>query len=218
METAIRYCTPGHITLVVADPSLPPADQGVLASLIHYHHTGCWWLTDIRLARHQQPSPYSASVAADDYCAAYRPKTPKEAQILKSLLREYQISEEGEFLWCTFEGLVRGTPEVHGVRPVTACDQMGFFSRREGLARLEAMRAFWAETEDPGTPPGSLKITNPHRQPTVTEMAFLFSLMERRSLDVSSGNALIAQLRAPGSPGGPSETRDGEDEDSLRLL
>lgn len=163
METQIHYRSPGHITLVVVDPPLPPDDQGVLASLIHYRHTGCWWLTDIRLARHQNPSPYSAGVAAHHYCAAYFPETRAQAEVLKSLLREYQVSEEGEFLWCTFDGLVRGTPEVHGVRPVTACDQMGFFSRREGLDRLEAMRAFWAETKDPGTPPGSLKIPNPYR-------------------------------------------------------
>lgn len=157
MKTKLKR-SKGRIELVIDD-----AEQGRLAVLEEHEGTGCWCLSDIRLAPYQCVSAYSAMHDADAYCSSFSPKSPDEANFVKSLLREYKELEDGTILWATFNGLVRGHPDINGYKPARWADfdQVGYFSFKEGLEHLKEMREFWATFEgDPNT----VKLDNPHHQ------------------------------------------------------
>lgn len=151
----------GRISLGYKDPGT--GERFILAAMTLFEGTGCWALVDVRLGRYRAPSPYSGGLFADDFCASYRPKNEQEATYVKSLLREYEERDDGQILWCTFEGIVRGQPEVNGYRPVSYFDHAGYFSMKEGLARLQVIKVFWDTFEGD---PASVRIDNPLRQPS----------------------------------------------------
>lgn len=173
MKTLLEHYR-GAIRLVIDDPAKPRGERDVLAGMTEDEGTNCWTIVDVRLSRHRRPNPYGGSGAADDYCASYKPDTPEDAQTVKSMLREYKEMADGTILWCSFDGIMRGAPTVNGYAPAKweNFDQAGYFSRAEGLAHLKEIQAFWEAHE------GDLnvKIDNPHRQPTLTEVMSHFSM------------------------------------------
>jgi hypothetical protein len=168
----------GRVALVVQDPEKPPRERDVLAQMDSYADCGCWHVTDVRLAQYVQPSPYSGSVSAEHYHSDFLPESADEAALVRSLLREYQEDADGTVRWCTFEGIVRGQPEVAGYRPVTYAgfDQAGYFSQREALAKLVEIQKFWNSFEGN---PATVKIENPNRQPTQSAVMFAVSDWKR---------------------------------------
>jgi hypothetical protein len=191
MKTLIEHYK-GAIRLVIDDPAKPRGERDVLAGMTEDEGTGCWQLIDVRLAKYGKPNPYAGSGSADTYCANYLPETPEDREIVKSMLREYTELEDGTILWCSFEGVVRGAPSVNGYSPVKWAnfDQAGYFSRAEGLERLKEIQAFWEAHEgDLG-----VKIDNPHRQPTLTEVSGAISVKRflARHPDIDQTQSSIA--------------------------
>ncbi|WP_199028449.1 hypothetical protein [Ralstonia sp. ASV6] len=173
----------GRISLVIDDPSKARDERDVVAAMTLHEGTGCWQLVDIRLSEHKKPSPFGGSMYADDFCARFLPDTPEDATVAKSLLREYKELEDGKLLWCTFDGIVRGEPEINGYAPVRYFDQAGYFSKAGGLAKLAEIKSFWDSYQgDPAT----AKIPNPLRQPSELVVRFEVTMAkrERATLDV----------------------------------
>ena len=161
----------GRYAVVFADPTLEPWERNRVAELTEDEGTDCWQLVDIRLKAFPQLSKYGCSTGADDYHATFTPENEQQADRVKSMLRDFREDADGSIHWCTFNGIVRGHSEVNGYRPARYLDfdQAGFFSREEGLEKLQAIKRFW----DAHT--GSLaeaRIDNPHRQPSESEVYF----------------------------------------------
>lgn len=186
METKLKR-SKGQVELVVDD-----AEQGRLAVLVEHEGAGCWCLSDTRLAPHQCVGAYSAMHNADAYCSSFKPRCLAEAAFVKSLLREYQELENGTILWATFNGLVRGHPDIDGYKPAKWAnfDQVGYFSYKEGLERLREMREFWTAFEgDPNT----VKLDNPHHQLSETDVGL-------KAFRARQDGRLPAPKDAPASP------------------
>lgn len=161
-----------RISLAIVDQDKPRSEWDVVAAMTLYEGTGCWRVTDVRLSRARTPSPYAGELSADVLCSSYKPESDAEAVVVRRLLREYREEPDGSFLWCTFDGVVRGTPEVKGYRPAMWADfdQAGFFSRSDALARLRDIQSFWATYTGPRN---SARIPNPHQQPGQFEIGCL---------------------------------------------
>lgn len=96
-----------------------------------------------------------------------------------SKLREYREDENGILHWATFDGLVRGKPEIDGYRPPRYADfdQVGYFGFKEGLAMLNEIRAFWNDYEGD---PNAARLENPHLQRGETAISFEVSIDQFR--------------------------------------
>lgn len=182
----------GQIALVLVNPNAVPWEQNRVAEMTNYEGTDCWTLVDIRLKRYPQLSQYGCSTSAEDYHSIFTPVSNDEAQIVKSLLREYWEDANGGIHWCTFNGIVRGHPEVNGYSPIRYLnfDQSGYFSRKEAMLKMLVMKAFWDSHE------GSLseaRIENPNKQFGVTEMRGHI-IIERTKIQRSQRIAALGML------------------------
>jgi hypothetical protein len=168
MQTGIVHKR-GRIQLIIDDPSKARGKHDVVAAMDHYEGTNCWELLDLRLTKHRTPGPYACSPVANVFCASYKPETKEEADFIKSRLREFQEQPDGEILWCTFDGVVRGAPDVNGYKPPQWGDfnQAGYFSRADGLAKLNEIKEFWDGVDDLDS---DWRIENPNRQPSLIEI------------------------------------------------
>lgn len=104
----------------------------------------CWHLTDIRLSKYKVPNPYAGTVCSDDFCANMKPASDEESLLIKSMLRECKEMPDGSISWCTFDGIVRGLPEINGFRPSRwgDFDQAGYFSYKDGLEALHHIQSY----------------------------------------------------------------------------
>ena len=109
------------------------------------------------------PSAYSGGLSASDVTSHYKPENEAEAAQVRAMLREFTEDAEG-LTWSTYEGLVRGKPHL-GSGYLERMNNVGFFSKKEGLEHLEQLQAWWSTYEGPL---GAAKVPNPHRQPTFT--------------------------------------------------
>ncbi|HMC44209.1 MAG TPA: hypothetical protein VKJ77_02670, partial [Caballeronia sp.] len=162
MKTYIRR-EGWRVALVLDDPEVVPRERGILAAMNCLEGTGCWRLVDLRLSQYRKPSRYSGDMSADVYHANIKPDSEREAVLVKSMLREYREDEDGTIRWCSFDGLVRGHPEVDGYRPVSYAnfDQAGYFAYAEAFAQLEEIKRWWDVYEGD---PAHARIENGHRQ------------------------------------------------------
>ena len=165
MQTKISY-EKGRILLTGAAADGSPLR---LANLELFEGTGCWALTDVRLAPHQVPSEYSAGHSAESFQAVFVPENDRQREIARRLLRRYREDADGSIRWCTFDGIVRGYAHVNGVRPPNSTDfhDCGYFSRREGIAQLREMQNWWAHYSGD---PKYAKIDNPNLQLTSSQL------------------------------------------------
>ena len=156
--------------MAIDDPKKSKNELDLLAGMTLFEGTGCWQLVDVRLSKHGSPSPYAGSLMASDLQASFMPSNEDEATLVKSLLREFSVDDEGAIRWCSFNGIVRGSPEVNGYAPAfKKYDQAGYFSQADGLKKIYEMKEFWDNFDgDPKT----AKIENPNLQPTETEVYF----------------------------------------------
>jgi len=117
----------GCIELIINQSHRLDIEKQVVAGMSLIEGSGLWVLTDIRLSKYRVPSRYGASIMADDLCASYRPESPAESIYVKSLLREYREQPDGEILWCSFNGIVRGVCDkyVNGLK----FNSSGYFSK-----------------------------------------------------------------------------------------
>lgn len=73
-------------------------------------------------------------------------------------------------MWCTFDGVARGAPEINGYKPDwVRFDQAGFFNRADALAELKKIQEFWDDIENLDS---DWRIKNPHRQPDESDIRF----------------------------------------------
>ena len=159
------------------------ADGGpfILASMTLHEGTGCWQVVDIRLSEHRKPSPYSGGLQADVLSANYKPENEAERELVKSMLREYIEQDDGAIVWCTYDGIVKGHDSVNGYRPVGA-SPAGYFSYQEALKLMCDIHLFWdGFTGDPAT----VRLDNPHRQPSMSEVHFRIANL-RLGIDLPS--------------------------------
>jgi hypothetical protein len=178
-KTEIIY-REGQIALVLVESDVAPWERNRVAEMVEYGGTNCWSLVDIRLKKYPQLSTYGCSTCADDYHTSFKPENDLEAKIVKSHLREYREDADGSIHWCTFNGIVRGGHVVDGYRPVRYLDfnQAGYFSRKEGLAKIREMKEFWdahVGTLD------SARIANSNLQVGETELLGLLSIAKKMS-------------------------------------
>lgn len=173
MQTKIIHLK-GQIKLIVNDKLKSPKDSDVLAVLSNYAGTPCWELEDIRLTKHCKIGRHWAA-GADR--SIYLPKDAIEAAYVKSMLREFQELPDGALIWSTFDGMVRGAPEINGCKP--ACDsgfdragyfnQSGYFDKKEGLASLVDIKLYWDALD---TPLIGWRAINPNQQPSASAIQF----------------------------------------------
>lgn len=163
MKTSIIE-SEGYVALVDQDSSTEPSKRNVLAAMTICEGYDLWQLTDVRLATHRKPSPFFGALLADDLHATITPCSPEEAAFFRSRLREFVEDQDGTLHWCTFDGIVRS--DSPSAKPSwIKFDQAGFFTREEGLSRLQEMQAYWEQFRgDPST----AKIENPSRQPSAS--------------------------------------------------
>lgn len=153
-----------RVSLVLDDPTKKRGEYDVVAAMTLYEGTGCWQLVDVRLGQYMRPHPYAGGLSADHFHASHSPDSPEEAEFVKLLLREYVEDKDGSLHWCSFEGIVRGQPTVKGYAPPSfGQSQAGYFSQKDGLAKLKEIQEFWESYEGS---PAAAKVDNPHRQPT----------------------------------------------------
>ncbi|HGP3143465.1 TPA: hypothetical protein ACLG1D_001070 [Pseudomonas aeruginosa] len=163
MKTSIIE-SEGYVALVDQDSSTEPSKRNVLAAMTNCEGHDLWQLTDVRLATHRKPSPFFGALLADDMHATITPQSPEEAAFFRSRLREFVEDQDGTLHWCTFDGIVR-SDSPHAKPSWIKFDQAGFFSREEGLSRLQEMQAYWEQFRgDPST----VKVENPSRQPSAS--------------------------------------------------
>lgn len=169
MRTKIIRQRNRYIALVIDDPKKKNDDKDVLAAMTLYEGTGCWRLVDVRLSKYRTPNPYAGGLMADDLRAYLKPDNAEDAEYIKSRLREFKEYEDGSIMWCSFDGIVKGSPSVKGYTPrvYAAFDQAGFFSQAEGLAKLQEIQLFWDNVPDLNY---KWRIDNPHRQPTLSSI------------------------------------------------
>lgn len=85
---------------------------------------------------------------------------------------EYVEDSDGNLMWCTFDGIVRGSPTVNGYKPSwIKLDHPGFFGYKDGLKQLNEIKAFWKTVQNLES---NWRINNVHLQPTKTELFFKF--------------------------------------------
>lgn len=154
----------GYITLVDAASDVVRPD--VLAAMTCYEGADLWQVVDVRLSPRSRPSPYAGSLIADVLHASMTPESDAQADFIRANLREYIEDADGVFHWCTFDGIVRGSPR-DPLPAWLAFDQAGFFSRSEGLEVLRQAQAFWQQFAGD---PAKAKIDNPLLQPSESEL------------------------------------------------
>jgi hypothetical protein len=192
MRTKLAH-EPDYIALIQLEQGKLPRESNVLAAMTLYEGTGCWKLVDIRLSRHRNPSQYSGSLPADVLAAAVTPKTDTERDFVKANLREYREEPDGSITWCTFDGIVRGSPKVKGCAPVTYFDQAGYFSRADGLAILKLAQEEWESyPEGAGFP----RLHNPNRQHHPMDLFSAFRMQDLVAKTLSDQCEKIASLKS----------------------
>lgn len=167
MKTRIS-CLRNQAYELVVDDGKKDKERRVLAGMTLFEGTGLWMLTDIRLHRYRQPSAYSGGLFADDVSCYYKPKDDDELKLVRGLLREFTVDQEGAIYWSSFEGLVRG-PRRGGTWSRTDHNGIGYFSKAEGMAYLKEIQKFWDVFEGD---PAAAKIENPNLQPSETQVSF----------------------------------------------
>lgn len=140
-----------------------------VAELINYADSGCWHLTDIRLTRpHVKPHEFSF-VNAEQYWSVYYPETQDEADFVRNKLKHVK-EVDGEIHYCTFEGIVEGSPTVNGYAPPQRGPyDGGFFHFDKGMDYLRTLRRFWKTETDM-----CVKIPNPNLQPSVDMLRYAY--------------------------------------------
>lgn len=166
--------------LLIAGTDRTLDGRKVLAAMTLMEGTGCWMVTDIRLAKHRAVSAYSGSVNASDVRSQMMPKNDEEADFIKSLLREFTTLPDGTIEWCPFGNIIRGNKGVNGYIPVKS---MGYeppiyHSKARASELLRDIRSFWNEYDED---PNLVKIPNPDGQPTETEISMKIYLREYKN-------------------------------------
>jgi hypothetical protein len=169
----------GYIALVLDDPKYEKDRRPVLAAGTEMEGTGCWMLADIRLVERAQLSEYACSISADDVCSQILPETDELAIMIKSQLREFEISPEGTIQWCTFRNFFKGDVGVRGYIPprAGAFKPPIYHSRTAVTAHLKHAQAFWEAYEGEIS---EARIVNPNAQPRESMFSFLSYEIDRR--------------------------------------
>lgn len=160
----------GYIELVLDEPVEGIMfDKGVIAGMTQFADLNCWILCDIRLGRNINCSPYTASIAADDYFCHLIPEDDAQRQHILSYLKEYQEHNDGTITWCSYNKMVRGLSTIDGYSPSS---HLHFYpevyhSRKNALALLIQIQEYWNNYS--GTLADS-KIENPYLQKTASEI------------------------------------------------
>jgi hypothetical protein len=161
----------GWVQLVLTEPNPEVLyDKGVVSGMTEDEGTGCWIIADIRLGRYMTANPYAGSISAEDFVSMHKPASGDERELYLSRLREVDEREDGTLLWCSYNGIVRGSQSVSGYTPSRWMDFTPnvYHSYREGLAIMKEIRAFWnnyiGRIKD-------AKIDNPYYQPTASAIS-----------------------------------------------
>lgn len=191
MKSVLSYTCKNRVIELVLGENPKSSDRKVVASMTLFEGLGAWVLVDLRLARHRMPSPYSGGLPAEAIHAHVQPESDAEARLVRSLLREYWEDEDG-IHWCTFDGLVRG-PRRLDSHVDEALRQVGFFSRKEGLAYLKEVQLWWAAFE------GELRaarLANPNAQASEMQVSAALHMHRVREKALREGG-LGNQARTP---------------------
>jgi hypothetical protein len=167
----------GSISLVIDD--LGNNYESVLAAMVHLEGTPCWRLVDLRLSRQKRASLYSGTCNADDFQSSIKLVDEHMRAKVAALLREYSVIGD-EIVWCTFDGIVRGKPEVSGYKPKWKnFDQAGWWSYKDAFDYLRKAKEFWSSFDGDCN---SVKLDNPYLQPNIIEINFNLGGLKLRRL------------------------------------
>lgn len=169
MKTKINRLK-GYIELVLDEPvDGVMFEKGVLAGMTQFHELDCWILCDMRLGRHIQCSPYTASISAEDYFCHLIPEDDEQRLLILSYLKEYTEHQDGTITWCSYNKMVRGERDIKGDSPSS---HLQFFpevyhGKKNALNLLLQIQEYW------NTYTGTLKeskINNPYLQKNASEI------------------------------------------------
>jgi len=201
MKTKIRNIRNSVYKLVIDLPKTTVDEEPVLAVLTHFEGTGCWSIEDVRLGKHKSVGKYFGA-SGEDYWSSFDAKNSQEAGFVRSLLRDFKEAPSDipnsvspgsgvtHFDWCTFNALVPGlnSAELSGY-PVNLSNGAPLFhSRKNALEHLKSIAEFWEAwphselDEDIVKKASAVKIDNPSRQLSETEMFFTVSRMVREAI------------------------------------
>jgi hypothetical protein len=137
----------------------------VLAVLTTWEGTKCWSLRDIRLEEVIYPSEHLEGFNLQKYM----PKNEEDAKNLKSKLKYFKETPEGEILWGTFCGVVgMGDRTDHPDNPSWVGKAIeGCWSFKEVRKKLKEIRSFWENFE--GEDLKLAKMVNPYKQMRATD-------------------------------------------------
>jgi hypothetical protein len=176
VNVRLRQST-GRISLLMKDSA---GQEVVLAVLDRFWDSGTWVLQDIRLNPHvRRPSKWFGG-AADDFWADFVAESEEEADLARSVLRDYKESAQPDgrtlFEWCTYRGIAIGRRASEmGSEPVNHLDAPICRSRADGLTELAKIAEFWRSWAPPQGSDlldavGAVKVPNLNLQPTSTQV------------------------------------------------
>lgn len=175
----IKY--PGYYKLVCNEQSInekhncSQEDPITLATMSTWEMSKCWKLRDMRLEDVFHPSPYLEG----SNLQKYMPVDEDDAQNLKSQLRYYKETPEGEIKWGTFVGIVgMGDKTDHPDNLSWIAQSIeGCWSFNAAREKFKEIKEFWKSFE--GNDLKNAMMENPNKQ--ISEFDYKFQKGEYSS-------------------------------------
>lgn len=166
-------------------------DAPVLAVFTAYEGTDVFTIDDVRLSQYAKPNHYFCS-GAEKHWDTFLCKSEDHASEIRSYLQETFTPKEGSKThehngpmvhWCTYDGIVRG--RLPDEMPYNACFMQPkhvYHTRDQAHAYLKQLQEFWSaqpiDVNDPDAlqKASDIKVKNPYRQKSSTEISFEIKL------------------------------------------
>lgn len=174
MKTKIKK-SKGYYRLVVDDEEINKKygfkESIVLGCITEFWDAKQWRVEDYRLKEHLMPSPY-----LEDGVQVFKPRNEKEKQLLMDSLHTYKISEDGTFSWdrfnaTRFEG---GDLPCLTDKTLKQYSPVARFTFKKAYQLLLEQKEFWDNYDKKDLCFDEIRIENPHRQISESEILFKF--------------------------------------------
>lgn len=182
----------GYYKLVVDDPEVNAKyncekNPILLGCITEFWDASQWRVEDYRLKQNLLPSPY-----LEDGVQVYTPKNQEEKDFLIKSLHTYNENEKGEFVWdrfnsTRFEG---GDLPCLTDKSLTQYSTVARFTFKKAFKLLQEQKEFWENFDKKDLKIDEVRIENPYRQISESEISFHF-IMERIEKEKTSSGKKI---------------------------
>lgn len=144
----------------------------LLGVITEFYDSDCWSVQDYRLKKNLMPSEYLL-----DGTEEMKPEDEAQKEKILSKLHTYKISKEGIIYWSTFDSVCFDGDNL-GMKDSlgNSYPDIARFTFKEAYKRLEEQQRFWDNVDKKEITSDSVRIENPHRQASQTDMFFEFAL------------------------------------------